>query len=62
MYQFIPLERDYLCQILLNANVAILEGKDRNETWKLNKEVKLELVHNVGSESDLNLWRDSSVG
>ena len=30
--QFIPLQRDYLCQTSLKANVATDEGKDRNET------------------------------
>ena len=32
MYQFIPLQRDYLCEPLLKANVATNEGKDQNET------------------------------
>ena len=32
MYQIIPLQRDYLCETLLKANVATEEGKDRNET------------------------------
>ena len=32
MYQFIPLQRDYRCETSLKANVAIDEGKDRNET------------------------------
>ena len=31
MYQFIPLQRDYLCKTLLKANVATDEGKDQNE-------------------------------
>ena len=42
MYQFIPLQRDYLWKTSLKANVASDEGKDRNETWTLNKEMKLE--------------------
>ena len=32
MYQFIPLQRDYLCETLLKANVVTDEGKDRKET------------------------------
>ena len=32
MYQFIPLQRDYLCEPSLKANVATDEGKDQNET------------------------------
>ena len=32
MYQFIPLQRDYLCETSLKANVATDEGKDQNET------------------------------
>ena len=33
MYQFIPLQRDYVCETLLKkANVVTDEGKDRNET------------------------------
>ena len=31
MYQFIPLQCDYLCENSLKANVATDEGKDRNE-------------------------------
>ena len=36
------MERDYLCETSLKANVATDEDKDRNETWTLNKEMKLE--------------------
>ena len=32
MYKFISLQRDYLCETLLKANVATDEDKDRNET------------------------------
>ena len=32
MYQFIPLQRDYLYETSLKANVATDEGKDQNET------------------------------
>ena len=32
MYQFIPLQCDYLCETSLKANVATGESKDRNET------------------------------
>ena len=32
MYQFIPLQRDYQCETLLQANVATDEDKYRNET------------------------------
>ena len=42
MYQFILLQCDYLCKTSLKANVATDEGKDRNETSMLNKEIKLE--------------------
>ena len=42
MYQFIPLQRDYLCETSIKANVATGEGKDRNEAWTLNNEMKLE--------------------
>ena len=42
MYQFIQLQRDYLCETSLKGNVATDEGEDRNETWTLNKEMKLE--------------------
>ena len=42
MYQFIPLQRDYLCETSLKANVATDQGKDPNEPRTLNKEIKLE--------------------
>ena len=42
MYQFILQQRDYLCEISLKANAATDVGKDWNETWTLNKEMKLE--------------------
>ena len=42
MYQFIPLEPAYLCEILLQSNVATDKGKAGNETWTLKKEMKLE--------------------
>ena len=35
MYQFIPLQRDYLCETSLKANVVTDGGKDRNETHGL---------------------------
>ena len=41
MYQFILLQCDYLCETSLKANVETDEGKVRNETWTLNKEMKL---------------------
>ena len=28
MYQYIPLQRDYLCETSIKANVATDEGKD----------------------------------
>ena len=62
MYQFIPLQRDYLCEPLLKANVATDEGKDQNETWTLKKEMNLEWLCKVGPKSVLNSWPDSSVG
>ena len=34
--------RDYLCKILVKANVATDEGNCLNETLTLNKEIKLE--------------------
>ena len=61
MYQFILLQCDYLCKTSLKANVATDEGKDRNETSTLNKEIKLESLYKVGSKSELNSWPDSSV-
>ena len=42
MYQFISLQRDYLCETSLKGNVATDEGKDLNETCTLSKEMKLE--------------------
>ena len=36
MYEFIQLQRDYLCETLFKANEMTDEGKDRNETWTLN--------------------------
>ena len=45
MYQLIPLQRDYLCEISLKANVANDAGNNRNETWTLNKEMKLEYLY-----------------
>ena len=42
MYQYIPLQRDYLCETSIKANVATDEGKDRYEAWTLNKEMELE--------------------
>ena len=42
MYQFISLQRDYLCETSLKGNVATDESKDLSETCTLNKEVKLE--------------------
>ena len=62
MYPLIPLQRDYLCETSLKANVATDEGKDQNETWTLNKEMKLEKLYKVGSESELSSWSDGSVG
>ena len=62
MYQFIPLQRDYLCEPSLKANVATDEGKDQNETWTLKKEMNLEWLCKVGAKSVLNSWPDSSVG
>ena len=62
MYQFILLQRDYLCETSLNANVATDESKDRYETWTLNKEMKLEQLYKVGSDSEMNSWPESSVG
>ena len=53
---------DYLCEISLKTNVATDEGKDRNEMWTQDKEMKLEWLYKVGSESELNSWPDSSVG
>ena len=35
-------QMDYKCETLLKANVATDEGKGRNETRTLNKEMKLE--------------------
>ena len=43
MYQFISLHPcDYVCEILLKANVANDESNDRNETKTLNKEMILD--------------------
>ena len=42
MYQFIPLQRDYLRETSLKGNVATGEGKDLNATCTLNKDMKLE--------------------
>ena len=41
MYQFIPLQGDYLYETSLKENVAT-EGKEQHETRTLNKEMKLE--------------------
>ena len=54
MYQFILLQGDYLWETLLKSVVATDEGNDPNETWTLNKEMKLEYLHKVGYESRLN--------
>ena len=56
-----PVQRDYLCEALLKANVATDEGKDRNEKWTPNKEMKLEELYKVGFQSDLNSWSNSSL-
>ena len=58
MYQFIPLEPDYLCEILLRSNVATDKDKAENETWTL----KLENLYKVVSETELNSCPNSSVG
>ena len=51
MYQFIPLHSfDYLSEISLKENVATDEGNGRNETWILNKDMKLEQLYKDGSE------------
>ena len=42
MYQFIPLQGDYLYETSLKENVATDEGKEEHETRTLNKEMKLE--------------------
>ena len=42
--------------------MATDEGKDRNETQTLNKEMKLEWLYKVGPERELNSWPVSSVG
>ena len=47
---------------IYKANVVTDEGKDRNEKWTLKKEMKLEGLYKVGSESELNSWPDSSDG
>ena len=58
MYQFSPLEPDYLCEILLQSNVATDKDKAENETWTL----KLENLYKVVSETELNSCPNSSVG
>ena len=55
-------QHDYLCETSLKANVATDKGKDRNETWTLNKEMKLEQLYKVASVNELNSWPDNSVG
>ena len=62
MYQFIPLQDDYLSETSLKANVTIDDGIDQNKMWTLNKEIKLEYLYNFGSESELSSWANSSVG
>ena len=62
IYIYTNYKRDYLCETSLKTNVATDEGKDRNETWTLDKEMKLEWLYKAGSESELNSWPDSSVG
>ena len=62
MYQFIPLQDDYLSETSLKANVTTDEGIDQNKTWTLNKEIKLEYLYNFGSERELNSWSNSSFG
>ena len=52
MYEFIPLQRDYLCEASLKANAATDEVKEQNETWTLNKEMKLEEMYKVGPKSE----------
>ena len=44
-------QTDYKCETSLKANVVTDEGKDRNETRTLNKEMKLEELYKVGSEA-----------
>ena len=61
MYQFVSLQPGYLCENSLQSNVATDEGESWNETWTLNKEMKLENLCKVVSESDLNSWPNSSV-
>ena len=61
MYQFIQPQGDYLCETLLKANVTTDACKDQNKTWTLKKEIKLEYLYHVGSESELNSWANSSV-
>ena len=62
MYQFMPVQHDYSCKTSLKANVATDDYKDRNHTWTLNKEMKLEQLYKVDYQSELNSWPDSSVG
>ena len=42
MDQFLLLQWKYMCETPLKANVATDEGKEWDETWTLNKEMKLE--------------------
>lgn len=44
----------------LNANVAANGGKDQNDTWELNKKMKLEWLYKFFSKSELNTLPESS--
>ena len=42
MDQFLLLQWEHMCETPLKTNVATDEDKEWNETWTLNKEMKLE--------------------
>ena len=54
--------QEELIQYSLKADVVTDEGNGRNEMRTLDKDMKLEELYKVGSESELNSWLDSSVG